>query len=474
MRHYARQKKSLGKLWLITKRKSPHGTFYVANAVFVLVVGVASYLVCWSLTALVISAYSFVGRSSLEFWWINPSPWWSLCICAYVSIHGFVVGCSPRSPLSIAHASQSTNRVKWYYLPVPKSPLVCNLTLILPCVVFTVVTFTFSALAGRAFYSAKNFAHEVLPLEMWEKFHILAHDYDASFGDDAMEVSDELVYTARTVAAAYFDSHRICLITMWCYVAGSLMIWIPCIIYGIPNSISLVDHACSRYADPLPPSCTTFIRKLHFLLTQGKPKTEYSSTHLNLTTWKMTILAVVYVQILIICVPAYAFICLFNYFDSWPKRVLAGDTRQTMIHAMLAASVITVCSCTFVAAFCTVATLDPLFRAAIGLNMIRTQIPIDIQVVHHSSRHEELDPTSTTSFALKERGFLSLNDLDHGRSFDIKPEASTFSSIMEHNPSTAEEVDVQHFKFDTDDIEACHPTAQGSAAGTVSVKRSSM
>ena len=82
------KKKSLGKLWIITRRQCNFGTFYVSNAVFVLVLGVALYLASWDLTAIVIAGYSFARKSSMEWWWAMPLPWWPLVTGAYISIHG--------------------------------------------------------------------------------------------------------------------------------------------------------------------------------------------------------------------------------------------------------------------------------------------------------------------------------------------------------------------------------------------------
>ncbi|KAJ1024723.1 hypothetical protein NDA16_002763 [Ustilago loliicola] len=457
------KKRSLGKLWIITKRDSPHGSFYVANAVFVLVLGVSAYLVTWDITALVIAAFSFANISSMEWWWVIPLPWLPLVIGAYVSIHGFAVGCSPRSPLSALNGQQSAAR-KWYYLPVPKWPALVNTSLILPCVLFFFSTIGLVAMSGFHYYHAKALAHQILPADILLQVHKLAHHAHDSFADEHLLASDDLIWLARRVAAAYFESHRYVSINLAVYAAAAFTIFVPCVIYGLPNIASLVDHACSRHPEPLPPACTGFCRKLCFLLTKGKPTSEHSVAHLNLGTWKMTFLAVMYIAILVSCVPAFAFIPVYIVAEIFPKCVLRGDIEPVMTKAVLAVSLITIASCTFVAVFCTVATLDPLFRAAIGLNMIRNQVPIDITVVQHKSRHEEVEIglTSPTSL-LQEHGLLNIHELhsNRERTIGFKPSMSTLQSatVPEEDKNGFADYPVDSIMhIAVDDVEAASPT----------------
>ncbi|KAJ1019006.1 hypothetical protein NDA18_006157 [Ustilago nuda] len=349
------KKRSLGKLWIITKRDSCHGTFYVANSVFVLVVGVAVYLVAWGVTTLVIAAFSYAHLSTMEWWWVIPLP-------------------------AIGLVSMS----------------------------------------GYHYYHAKYLARKLLSLEILHEIHALAHNKAKPFADDQLVASDQLIYTARRVTAAYLESHRYVCINLAIFAAAAWVLFIPCIIYGLPNIVSLVDHVCSRYPDPLPPNCTTFFQKLLYLITKGRPSSSNNSAQINLATWKMTILAIVYVNILVFCIPAFAFVPIYIVAGSYPKGVLNGDIAPVMTTAVLAISLITIASCTFFASFCTVATLDPLFRAAIGLNVIRTHNPKDITVVQHRSRQEhkiELGLTSP-SMLVKQQGQLSLSEVQ-----PVKPQS---------------------------------------------------
>lgn len=62
------RKKTLGKLWIITRRLSHYGTFFVSNAIFVLALVVAAYLLAWDLTAIVIVTFSFARLPSMGWW----------------------------------------------------------------------------------------------------------------------------------------------------------------------------------------------------------------------------------------------------------------------------------------------------------------------------------------------------------------------------------------------------------------------
>lgn len=452
------KKRSLGKLWIITKRESHHGTFYVANAVFVLVLGVAAYLVSWDITALLIAVFSYTNLSSMRWWCVIPLPWLPLVLGAYVSIHGFTVGCSPRSPLSYLSphhpSASSTTRWKWYYLPVPKSPVVCNLTLFLPCVLFIISTVGLVVMSGQSFIHAEALLQQLLPVEFQQHFKTMAGNFYATFPDDETMATEQLVWAARRIAAAHFEIHRYVCINLAVFAACAYGLFIPCVIYGLPNLNSLVDHVCSLLPAPLPPTCKRFFPKLWHLVTEGKPQKGENTSHL-----KMTVLAVTYIAILVVCVPAFAWLPVFVIADSYPKRVLAGDIRDSMSNAVLAVSVITILSCTFVAVFCTVATLDPLFRAAIGLNVIRTRIAIDIQVEHHRSRHEEthldLDLELASPPTTKEDATLRLQDIHplEAKSVASKPSYCTFHSgkatlLADDVEDELAKGDEQHFHLD--------------------------
>ncbi|SPO27980.1 related to Dik6, novel virulence factor [Ustilago trichophora] len=438
------KKKSLGKLWIFTRRKSHYGTFYVSNAVFVLVLGVATYLVAWDLSAMIYASFSFAKVSIMEWWWIIPLPWWPLAVSAYVSIHGFTIGCSPRSPLSSFNAQATVTRGnhRWLYWPVPKSSMLVNATLIVPNVLLATSTFGLVSMSGISYYTAKAAARRLLPADILA--HIGAarsHGSVVAFPGDQLLASDELISTARTVAALYFETHRYVCINLVVFAACSVAIFIPCVVYGLPNIVSLVDHTCSRHPEPLPPSCNNVFKRFHFLLTQGKPRAGASAGQLDITTWKMTILAVIYTLILVICVPAYAWLPMYIVCASFPSRVYAGDIRNQIGNAMLAVSVITILSCSSVALFCTVATLDPLFRAAIGLNIIRNQIPIDITVQHHRSMVEEIHPSPPANFITSNSTRttqLEMHKLDEcSRTIELKTSTTTLKSTGE-SPLAAE------------------------------------
>ena len=368
------KKKSLGKLWFVTKRDSPYGAFYVTNSVFVLVVGVAVYLIAWDLMALIAAGFSFARSGTFRWWWIIPLPWWPLVVGAYTSIHGFAVGCSPKSPLSTLNHGLTSTAQRWYYLPVPHSPALVNGLLIIPVVLFSISTFALVGKSGHSYYSAEDLRSRIFPDDIWQHVERYARDSTITFEGSDLLASDELIWLSHRVSAAYFEVHRYVSLNLVIFSIAAFLLWVPCVVYGLPNLVSLIDHACSRQSLRAHPSHRDPFRKVFFLLTKGKPTSDDSTTGHSLNTWKMTILAIIYVLILVICVPVFAMVPLFILACSWPHGVARGDIITPISGASIAISMITLCSCSFVAMFCTIATLDPLFRAAIGLNMIRTQI----------------------------------------------------------------------------------------------------
>ncbi len=155
------KKKSLGKFWMFAKRQTPFGKIYVANAVFVLSIGVTAYLIVWDMTALVIASFSFANRSTFEWWWVIPFPWLPLVLAVFVSNHGFMLACSPRSPLAPAGTSASRKKQagkKRIYLPISRRHGFSTPTLILPCSLFIFSNVLPLHMSGRAFFNARNFS----------------------------------------------------------------------------------------------------------------------------------------------------------------------------------------------------------------------------------------------------------------------------------------------------------------------------
>lgn len=424
-----KKKRPFGNLWLLKKRESPYGTFYIANAIFTLVLSVAIYLIVWCGFALLVSAFSFLGHSSYSWWWANPLPWWPLIIGVYVSIHGFVLGCSPRSPLSINRPTPSFAN-HWYYLPVPRSATIVNLTLIVPCALYTVTAFTLTAMAGSAYFQANQLSSRLLPADLAQQVHSYARNQAIIIENGQRPASDEHIWIARRVSAAYFETQRY--VSIGCISAASCAFAILgiCLLYGLPNCRSLVEHALSYYDEALPALCTSCPARLRFLLTKAKPSPDAgkNGSGLNINTWKMTMLALVYMGILVISAPSFGLVPLTMVVWSWKVGIPKGNIADPISFGMITVSIVSLLTCTMAAIFCSVATLDPLFRAAIGLNMIRNQIPIDIEVVQHKSVLQE-DGESSPTVLLKEQDATYLQSFHGGgyRSLSMKPSTDTIS-----------------------------------------------
>lgn len=374
------EKRSFGGLWIFIARPTSFGTVYVANAVFLLVAAVVVYMLAYQSIALTVAAFIMAQRSTLEYWWVIPLPWYPLVAGGWTSIHGFVLGVSPKSPFS----SHQSTKAGWWYLPVPKQAWIVNSLLVVPLAAFSVTTLTFVGLGAAQCFRAKSLAQDILPAALHSQLKKAAFD-PIHFAHSNALASDDLIWKGRTVAAAYFNSYRYSCLNLAVFAGFAVLIFIPVLVYGLPNLVSLVDNACRRSSAPLPTGCKTYFSKVWFLLTKGKPG--YAS---NMNTWKMTFLAHIYVILLAICVPAYGALPIYFIAASF-GNVHKGNVMQQIKALEFAASILTVLSGTIFAAFCTAATIDPLFRAAIGLSITRarsasTDGEINITVVQYQTR----------------------------------------------------------------------------------------
>lgn len=185
-------------------------------------------------------------------------------------------------------------------------------------------------------------------------------------------------------AAAFLEVHRYNSLNLSIFAVVAFSVWVPSVIYGIPNIARLLAHACKRSA-AFTLSYDTFWRKAWFLVTKGKPA-QQGSNQLSLNTWRMTMLAIGYVVLLISCIPAFGFLPICMVAKSFPNEVRNGDIGPVLRSSLVIVSIVTVLACGLIALFCTVATFDPLFRAVIGFNLLRPQVRIDIEFIRRSSR----------------------------------------------------------------------------------------
>ena len=126
------QKRRIQDLRVFTLRESPYGTFVVPNAVWVLLVGVCTYLLGWAGFCSYIVFVQKTNRPLKEYLWFIPFPWLPLALPAFYSAYGFVITCSPRSPISNLRAHVAKHGgLSWIHLPIPHSALVMNTLMIM-------------------------------------------------------------------------------------------------------------------------------------------------------------------------------------------------------------------------------------------------------------------------------------------------------------------------------------------------------
>ncbi|KIS67656.1 Dkh6 virulence factor [Mycosarcoma maydis] len=372
------RKKTYCTLWLVSKRESAFGGLYVTNAVFTLVIGIGVYLLAWRATAITATAFSIARRSSIAWWWIIPAPWTPLVVGAYVSMHGFILSSSPRSPLSPVNSARNA---EWFYLPVAKRPAVVNTTLVLAPVLYVMATLVICGFAAQQYHVAKHLASDILPIDILDKitYNSNSGHLDSSLTD--VLASDDLLCASRRVAAAYLDVHRLVCINLILSSIGAFCISMAAGLYGVPNSVYLVDHACSL--DATSAACTmNHVQKTMWLISRGRSThSDQAAGSPSANTCKMTLFAQAYVWLIVICAPLFGVVPIVIVASSFPSEVQNGDFSPTLRVVIVMVSLIILVGVGLYVFICTVFTLDPLFRSALGLNLLRTRIRIEVKIV---------------------------------------------------------------------------------------------
>lgn len=103
------------------------------------------------------------------------------------------------------------------------------------------------------------------------------------------------------------------------------------------------------------------------------------------------VVSLFYVALLVFCTPAFGCLPIFIVANSFPRQLHTGDFSSTLRTAVILVSVFMFAMCAFLISFCTVVTLDPLFRSAIGLNVLRNQIPIDVKLVERQDGQDDVE-----------------------------------------------------------------------------------
>ncbi|PWY97723.1 hypothetical protein BCV70DRAFT_233545 [Testicularia cyperi] len=403
------KKSQTGKLWLFQTRKSTHGTFVVPNTVTTLVAGTIAYIICYLMWGASVIHYYHSNPAEtfvLDCLWMMPGPWILLDLAAFYSIYGFVISCSPKSPIASSHMWTSFKR-KWLFVPLPKSPWLMNGLILVLGPIFVAATTTLVGLSGHRWFTIAKPMARALSSKL------------AQLAPEAMQdaVDPILLEEAREMWAAMVRSWQMSEFALMCTDSLAIFAWIICLTWGLANQVYLVSHAYEMYPyrrapssgraaspewrsaskmsssgasstgtaveDPTDEACTekshsSVWSRLWFLLTDGRPRgsdvalkegtSTSGSAETYQKTWKMTLFCLCQASLLIAGVPLFigSAHILLNW--AWPALAVKGDIATCLNVKMCYVAFVTFACCTYLVVFSSVMTLDPLFKAVLGLN----------------------------------------------------------------------------------------------------------
>lgn len=115
------RKGRMRELRFFTLRRSSYGTFIVPSSVWIFLSGIFAYLLVWAGYVIYLMFCSTKGFSISKFSWFFNSGHLPLSAGGFYSAYGYVMTCSPRSPISNLRSGKG-NTGKSVELDLPANP----------------------------------------------------------------------------------------------------------------------------------------------------------------------------------------------------------------------------------------------------------------------------------------------------------------------------------------------------------------
>ncbi|PWY97724.1 hypothetical protein BCV70DRAFT_142068, partial [Testicularia cyperi] len=359
------KRRQSGKFWLFTKRTTTFGTFIVPNTVTVLVCGVAAYLVAGIIFTAVIIGYGYdETKPFMEWLWVVPGHWVILDLAAFYSVYGFILSCSPKSPLCNSPLWTSLKR-RWLFFPLPTSPWLMNGLVLIVGPAFMTTWITLMSYAGTTWYSHSK----PLVLSFMSKLD------DITPGQMSDAVDPALMGDARVVWASVLEVTRYVQLGLTTADVLMVMNWLALLAYGMANQANLVLHAYDMYPHDVPHP--TVWSKFVFIMTKGRPGNtseaafgsfESTAGEIYQRTWKMTIFCLCQASMMLGSLPLFMGAIKILLIWGWKALYVEADITYCMNVSFVYVAIISICTCTYLVAYSTVITLDPLFKAVLGIH----------------------------------------------------------------------------------------------------------
>ncbi|EST07393.1 hypothetical protein PSEUBRA_003214 [Kalmanozyma brasiliensis GHG001] len=369
---------------IFTLRKSPHGTFIVPNAIVWLLGLVSIYLLAWAGFCSYILFVQETGRPLIEWLWYIPLPWLPLALGTFYAAYGFVLTCTPRSPISnlapTNKASHLATKLSWIHLPLPQSAWVMNTFVLGVPSAMVVYNIVITALNGQQRALTHREGHDLYR-------QVLSKTHSQEWLDAAP--TEELLYLTRVAWCDLGNVFRLCCAALASYMVLVLLVIAMVVFYSIPNQIYLMDHLVAIYPDDdfVQPTRRSLPNILRALCRIGLPRNLHGPAYSAFKrTWMMVLVG--HTQMFCVLFGCSAFIVpvFYLYFVPWHRSLLgeSADHEVTFIVAYCISAAFLTAG--WVTAISGVLTFDDIFRAVSGLAGPQAEVTTKTQLVPEQLR----------------------------------------------------------------------------------------
>ena len=317
-----------------TFRKSPSGTFIVPNAILVVLSLFGCYLLSWMIfSAWIVFGVQFRNRPLVEWLFYIPLPWLPLGLAAFYGAYGFVITCSPRSPLSNLLGKKGegllTSNRGWMYLPLPQSALLMNTFMVSVGVVMVGYNFVLTALNGRRMASTHQVQRDVYS-------RLLVPHHSQEWLDAAP--TEETLMLVRLGWQGLGNVYLLCCAAVASYMVIIVLTVAMLVLYALPNQIFMLENLCRIYPDHdlNQPQQRSLLGTLRMLWKIGSPRKLQGSTFSAFKkTWMMTVVGHSQVILILGGLLTYAVPPFYLFFVPW-NNYFAGKSSDHQVMFIVA------------------------------------------------------------------------------------------------------------------------------------------
>ncbi len=288
-----------------------------------------------------------------------------LALAAFYSACGFVLSCSPRSPISNLSTQrqigQKNSKLSWVHLPIPKSAWLMNTLMFGVGVLMCGYNFVITGLSSHH----RNLTHQ-RGRDLYAE--VLSKQHTQEWLDQAP--TPELLAMVKLGWCDLLNVFRWCCAGLASYIILVGMIVFLVLFYSIPNQLFLIEHLCRIFPDhlpekDLPPSILNDLRMLRKIGWPRKLKGSHYSAFKK--TWMMTMIGHAQSILLLLGATSFAVPPFFLFIVPW-NNAFAGRSSDHQIQFILAYT-ITVAFLTafWITGLSATLTYDDIFRVFPGL-----------------------------------------------------------------------------------------------------------